>query len=261
MILLLLACQPEFVVEPAEPSQLLRRLSLDLRGVLPEQDEFVQLQQGQSSVEQLREDYLSSPQLGERVVDWYGEQWHTLIDVYDVVHEDYYLDDAEEYSFERAVGEEPLRLVASVVSENQHYSGSAGRAQHSYATSGEYLATRAALRGNRIRMGHCQLHRWQTRDGCAVNQWPMVALHHRRKQHEQGRAAALSRLLLCEDPLARPVSSRHFVTELGTASTENAIRQNPACTSCHATLDPLAASLLVSGGWNCTLPSSTPVPP
>ena len=41
----------------------------------------------------------------------------------------------------------------------------------------------------------------------AVNQWPMVALHHRRKQHEQGRAAALSRLLLCEDPLARPVSS------------------------------------------------------
>ena len=101
--------------------------------MLPEQDELVQLQQGQSSVEQLREDYLSSPQLGERGVDWYGEQWHTLIDVYDVVHEDYYLDDAEEYSFERAVGEEPLRLVASVVSENQHYS-QVVLAEHSIAT-------------------------------------------------------------------------------------------------------------------------------
>ncbi|MCO4771846.1 MAG: DUF1592 domain-containing protein [Deltaproteobacteria bacterium] len=55
------------------------------------------------------------------------------------------------------------------------------------------------------------------------------------------RANALSRLLLCDDYLDRPIAfSRNAVDQIA-LSPEESIRSSADCTSCHSTLDPLAA--------------------
>ena len=61
------------------------------------------------------------------------------------------------------------------------------------------------------------------------------------------RANAISRVLLCDDYLSRPISFSRSSVDLLTQDPENAIRVTPACQSCHSTLDPLAATLF--GFW------------
>ncbi len=62
----------------------------------------------------------------------------------------------------------------------------------------------------------------------------------------RSRAAAISRLLLCEDMLERPV---HFgdVDLAAEQTTEEAILVEDSCVSCHSALHPIAASLF--GFW------------
>ena len=57
----------------------------------------------------------------------------------------------------------------------------------------------------------------------------------------RGRAATVTKLLLCHDILTRPVSFSG--SSVGSGGVEEAIATEPACQSCHATIDPLAASL------------------
>ena len=252
LIFTLLGCQNTIetsTVEEASPQQLLRRLSLDLRGKLPSQEELEQVQSAPDSLNQLRDEFLQSPLLTDRIIDWYGEQWHTLIDVFDVVHTDYYLSDEEEYAFERAVGEEPLRLIASVLSEDQHYS---------------QIVTAEYTMANPLLLSIWPLESIETETN---NQWERAHYTDGRpaagvlstnglwwryttdeSNMNRGRAAAISRLLLCEDTLIRPVSfSTLDLNDPDEASVENTIENNPACQSCHATLDPLASSLF--GFW------------
>ena len=118
--LLLFGCKEK--IPEASPQQVLRRMSLDLKGELPSIEEMQDVTDRPEQLSQYQEEYLRSPKINNRIVDWYGEKWHTLIDVFDVVHTDYYLADDQEYAFERAVGEEPLRLIASIIADDQHYS-------------------------------------------------------------------------------------------------------------------------------------------
>ena len=233
----------------ASPEQLLRRLSLDLRVKLPSQEELAQVKAEPNSLNLLRDDFLHSPLMTDRVIDWYGEQWHTLIDVFDVVHTDYYLSDEEEFAFERSVGEEPLRLIASVLSEDQHYSQIVTA---EYTVANPLLASIWPLELIETDTNHSWQRAHYTDGRPAAGVLSTNGLWWRYTTDEsnmnRGRAAAISRLLLCEDPLIRPVS---FSTlELSTpsdTSIENTIENNPACQSCHATLDPLASSLF--GFW------------
>ncbi|MBM74894.1 MAG: hypothetical protein CMK59_05800 [Proteobacteria bacterium] len=251
LVWVMLGCQsaPDLdSVEEASPQQLLRRLSLDLRGKLPSKEELDRVVVSPEDLNQLRDEFLHSPLMKERVVDWYGEQWHTLIDVFDVVHTDYYLSDDEEYAFERAVGEEPLRLVASVLSEDQHYSR---------IVTAEYTVANALLASIwPLELNQSETEEWQratyTDGRPALGILSTNGLWWRYTTDEsnmnRGRAAAISRILLCEDPLIRPVSfSTLDIEDPSDNSVETTIQSNPACQSCHATLDPLASSLF--GFW------------
>jgi hypothetical protein len=60
----------------------------------------------------------------------------------------------------------------------------------------------------------------------------------------RSRAAAISRLLLCQDYLARPIS---LTGAEDVSDPELAIRTDPYCVTCHASLDPIAASMF--GFW------------
>ena len=59
------------------------------------------------------------------------------------------------------------------------------------------------------------------------------------------RAAAITRLLLCDDYLLRPVTFEASPQVL--ENTDLALQTDPACLTCHASLDPLAASMF--GFW------------
>jgi hypothetical protein len=59
----------------------------------------------------------------------------------------------------------------------------------------------------------------------------------------RGRANALSRALLCEDFLDRPIDFPRDIDLSDSESIRDAVRTVPACLGCHATLDPLASHL------------------
>ncbi|MDP6933884.1 MAG: DUF1592 domain-containing protein, partial [Myxococcota bacterium] len=126
MILLLLACSglpdPPSALVPLESPQLLRRMSLDLRGTLPTVEELDAVAEDPSLLEAMRDTFLDDPRLEERLVMLLAEQWHTRVDVFGAEHGDFFLSDEDEYGFERSVGEEPLRLVAHVAVHDLPYS-------------------------------------------------------------------------------------------------------------------------------------------
>jgi hypothetical protein len=252
ILLALFSCKDQVIETDdteASPQQLLRRMSLDLRGELPSIEEITIVIDSPEKLEQFQEDFLLSPKLKNRIVDWYGEKWHTLIDVFDVVHTDYYFADELEYTFERAVGEEPLRLVASIISEDQHYSNIV-TAQYTMTTP--LLASIWPLELSSSNSEETWQRAIYTDGRPANGVLSTNGLWWRYTTNEsnmnRGRAATISRILLCEDPLIRPVSfSTIELSNLSDSSVESAIDENPACQSCHATLDPLASSLF--GFW------------
>jgi hypothetical protein len=56
------------------------------------------------------------------------------------------------------------------------------------------------------------------------------------------RANAVSKLFLCDDYLSRPIVLNRAAVDALTIDPENAIAQNSGCQSCHSSLDPIAAN-------------------
>jgi hypothetical protein len=231
---------------PLDAPRLVRRLSLDLRGTLPSVDELDRVEADPSAVSAIRAEYLADPLHEERLVLLFQERWHTRIDVFDILADDVGLDTATQWTpFARALGEEPLRLLAyvgardlpwtDIVTTELTLSNDLGRTVFpvqaldpdatgwapSVYTDGRPAVGVLATNGLWLR-------------------YPTDAFNLNRR-----RAAAISRLLLCDDYLARPV--RFTATQSVLEDTDEALRTDPACLSCHASLDPLAASLF--GFW------------
>ena len=82
------AVEPEVTEEPAEPvvyselsaPRLLRRISLDLRGVLPSELELDVVEDEPERVAQYRDAWLTDPLMADRMVQLLGQKWHTRID-------------------------------------------------------------------------------------------------------------------------------------------------------------------------------------
>ena len=92
----------------------LRRVSFDLRGVPPTTAELDELNDDPSLAPNLRDAMMHSARFESRMVNALAERWHTRVDEFDIVAFDYGLPSSAEYEFERAVGEEPLRLLARI---------------------------------------------------------------------------------------------------------------------------------------------------
>lgn len=255
MWLLWLACTVE---EPAptppaedptltalDDARLLRRLSLDLRGVLPSLEELDRVEADPAALEALRDEFLADPRLEGRLISLYGEHMRTLLDVFQVRHYDYRLDDTQECIFERAVGEEPLRLMAHVSVNDLPWSDIVTA---DYTFANETLLEVWPLEdvGEEPAADGWRKARWS--DGRPVGGvlvsnglwWRYVTS---KSNANRSRVAAMSSLLLCADPLARPVSfstSPSLADEEGTA---RALKETPECIACHASIEPLAAAL------------------
>jgi len=234
--------RPE-LVDLAAP-RLLRRMSLDLRGVLPTVAELDRVEADPAALSELRDAYLDDPLFEERLVDLFAERWHTRVDVFDIEYYDYHLDPIEEYAFERAVGEEPLRLMARVAVEDRPW--------HDIVTTdttvaNELLGSLWPLDYPEGETGWQEVHYTDGRPAVGVLATNGLWWRYNTDNSNMNRrrAAAIARLLLCEDFLARPVSFSAQTSDLGDVA--QAVRTDPYCLACHSAIDPIAASLF--GFW------------
>jgi hypothetical protein len=225
-------------------SAFLRRMSFDFRGIPPDIDDLEAVALDPTSLDTIRDAYLHDDRFGERMVHLYAETWHTRVDVFDIVYFDYGLSSDAEYVFERAIGEEPLRIMSHVITEDMPWT-EVVLADWTMAT--DLLASIWPLTYPEGKTG------WQVATysdgrpaagvlGTNGLWWRYTTTD---SNMNRGRAAAISRLLLCEDFLERPISFSEADTT--TESTEARAHKDPYCLACHSSLDPVAASLF--GFW------------
>jgi len=228
-----------------EPVALLRRLSLDLRGILPSQADQDRVQSDADQLAALRENYLDDALFEERLVVLFSEWFHTLIDAFPAGYRDFDLDPAQEYAFERAVGEEPLRLMARVAAQDRPWSEIVTA---DWTLADPLLADLWPLDRDEGE-GWLEARYTDLRPAAGVlstnGLWWRYTTNGSNKN--RGRAAAMTRLLLCEDMLARPVAFEAGLALSDEDGAEEAIRSEPSCQACHAALEPLAAGLF--GFW------------
>jgi len=235
---------PETPVSTISDAALLRRISLDFRGVPPSEAELDQLTANPSLAPNIRDAMLRDSRFGERLVHLFAERWHTRVDVFDIVAYDYGLDRTDEYTFERSVGEEPLRILSHVVTEDLPWTEVV---LGDWTMANELLAEIWPIDYPEEGSGWQVSRYTDSRPAAGVMAtnglwWRYTTTD---SNMNRGRAAAISRLLLCEDYLQRPVAFSEANTTL--SSTADAAQEDPYCLACHASLDPVAASLF--GFW------------
>jgi hypothetical protein len=225
--------------------RLLRRVSLDLRGVLPSVEELDAVEADPSLVRTYAAEWLEDPRFEERMVSMLATQWHTLIDVMEVEYFDFQLDSIQEYEFERSSGEEPLRLMARIAAEDRSWSEIVTA---DTTVANELLGEIWPLDYPEGEQGWQEV-RWtdgRPAAGVLVSNGLWWRYTTNSFNQNRSRAAAIFRLLVCEDYLSRPVSFGDLDSSSEQDQSEMVL-SNPFCLACHSAIEPVAASLF--GFW------------
>ncbi len=256
-LLLLLACAepapppratPPVAAEsrtPLDAPRLARRISLDLTGVLPSVAALDEIEASPGALDGWMESWLVDRRLEDRLVQLLAERWHTRIDDFQVNHDDYRLGDGEEYAYERAVGEEPLRLVAHVAATDAQWSEIVTAP---YTMGNSVLADiwpltcDAPLEGEDWRV--CTYSDARPAAGVLATNGLWWRYTTTPSNLNRARVAALVRLLVCDDILARSITFSTVPALADADAVAAAIREEPACAACHAEIEPVAAALL-----------------
>lgn len=241
--------EPEVSSTPLPAPRLLRRISLDLRGVLPSVAELDAVAADPDALSTVVDTYLEDPRLSSRLMAILGETWHTQVDAFLLEYLEYpnlRTDPQSEFPFESAAGQEPLRLMA--------YIGTQDRPWTDILTADFTMANglMASIWPIALEDGgeDWQVARYtdgRPPAGVLSTNGMWLRYYSAGTNRNRGRAAAISRLLICEDFLARPVSFSDFPSLADADGTETAIKEDPYCMGCHSALDPMAASLF--GFW------------
>ena len=242
--------EAEPVVAPLAAPALLRRLSLDLRGTLPTVAELEAVEADEAALDGLLDAMLEDPALEERLVLLLNEEWQTLVDDFVIQAGDAGFEREEEFLYERSVGEEPLRLMARVAVEDRPWTETL-TADWTMANEAMTRMWPVALEDEGDGEGDEEggdEGRWQR--ARYVDSRPAAGVlatnglwwryDSNNSNLNRGRAAALTRLLVCADYHGRPVT----FTEVDLSSgSQDASQVDPACTGCHAGIDPIASAL------------------
>lgn len=249
MILWALACDtPTPTPEPSltllEGPALLRRISLDLRGVLPSAAELDAVEARPSEVWTYRDAYLEDPLLEERLIEVFHLDYHTLIREFEWSHGDLFPADeiGRNAVIARQMGEEPLRYMARIAVEDRPWT--------EVVTGDTTMATPLLAEFTPVDYdeGDTGWEEVAYNDGRpTAGVLSMNAMWWRyesnNSNYNRSRAAAITRILLCRDLFARSVSFSATGGTLSTDEVQEAVHSEPGCLACHATLDPLAATL------------------
>lgn len=238
---------------PLSAGRLLRRMSLDLLGTVPPPDTVAAVATDPNSLPAARRSLLDDPRLEARFVHLLHEVWQTRVDELLIHHFEYphlAVDDTVEYAYERAVGEEPLRLMARIAVEDRPWTD---------ILLVDWTLTTPLLEGIWPVAAEEPGEGWRTARytdarppaGILSTNGLWWRYYTTASNHNRSRAAMLSRLLVCDDILARPVSFESV--ESAEDAGEEAVRTSRDCIGCHATVDPVAATLF---GFYTTTPNA-----
>lgn len=256
VVLLLLGCaepvapSPEtgaagLAAAPLPAPLLLRRLSLDLRGTLPSLAELDAVEADVGALPGLRDAMLSDPRLQERLVDLLAEQYLTRTDEFNIDHTQFGLAEDQAYAFVASAGEEPLRLAAWIAATGQPWTEVA-RSEYTFANAlllSIWPVEAAPEAGDADLSGWGPARYTDGRPAGGIVMTNGFAWRYSQAVFARSHAAAVSDLLMCHDYLARPIEF-DAASLLAEGELQAATREMPVCVSCHASLDPLAASLL-----------------
>lgn len=218
--------------------ELLTRISLDLRGYRPAASELDQLVDDPAAMDSLIESYLQSPAFGARVGDLFSEVYRTRIDDFYFTATSYGLPASMSGAFDRSRGAVPLRILGHIADNDMSLTE---------LVTGDWTMADELLAQARWPVDYPEGGTgWQkvswTDDRPAAGvlatnaMWQVYSTNI--SNLNRRRANAVSRILLCDDHFARPIEVDFSM--LSDASIEDEISSNPACVSCHVTLDPLA---------------------
>lgn len=243
--LLLSACAgapPEPATTPSDPLAALTRLSLDLRGVRPSTAELEAVAADAQALDPLRAAFFEDPRLAEQVVAGFAEVWNTVRD--ETEHPASALGLEDEPGFARAVGEEPLRILAEVAMQDLPWTEIVTAdwtrvdAQLALVWPVELLEEPAADGWRRARYTD-----GRPAAGALVSNGLWWRYETSENNASRGRANQLSRILLCRDFTLDLVAFDRSLDLSDEEAVRAALHNNPGCAGCHSTLDPLASLL------------------
>jgi hypothetical protein len=244
-LMALLACaDTETGPVPLGPAARLARASLDLRGRRPSEEELDGVEADPDSFATRVHAYVDAPEFGERVVARYAELYRTRSDVF-VVGVDGsadFLDDPTRMRFTRSVGEEPLRLLARVATDDLPWTTIVTA---DWTMADEGLLRHFPLQEEEAGEGWRRARYTDGRPPAGVLStnglwWRYTSTL---ENVNRGRAQAITELLLCDDRFVQPIAFRVSTDVYDTEALGERVREDDACVACHAVLDPLGSFL------------------
>jgi len=218
------------------------RLSLDLRGVRPTQQEIEAIESDPQAYEALVEAYLYDERFPERIRSLYSEVFLSRQDEYTVTAEDHGLSSELEFTFARSVGDETLRILSTIADEDLPYTE---LVVADWTMVNEVLGSVWPTDYPEGATGWQKAHYTDARPAAGVLStnsmwWRYMSTT---SNANRGKANAISKILLCNDYLSKTVEFDRNVNLLDQDALDDALRTNPGCVACHHTLDPLASFL------------------
>lgn len=255
LLALLAACAPEPPTDPTagdtapadgivtlSPRDQLKRLSVDLRGVHPTEEESLAIEAHPELYDDFVERYLQDPRFLDRMEEIYNLRlWTRTGELYFDSADNEMMRGLDDAIVADSVNDEPLKLIRHIIDNDLPYTDVV-RADYTVADP-----VTAWMWGVEIPAGSDGWVVGHYRDGrpergilTQTTMWgrfPSAGSNSNRH-----RANTVTRTLLCDDFLARPVSfSRTQIDALTSGDPEDVIRDNDVCQSCHSSLDPLAS--------------------
>jgi hypothetical protein len=240
----LVACQKEAPVtlEMLDPREQLVRLSMDLRGYRPSGEELDAIEAHPELYDQYVDRYVSSPEFLDRMMEIFNLAFQTRTGDRYYNAEDLGLEGIDEQAVARAVGDEPLQLIRHIIENDLPYSEVVTAP---YTMTNEVLSAWWGINYPEGSQGWIASDYTDGRPQSGVlsqntfwHKYPSMGGNANRH-----RANAISRVLLCDDFLSRPIVLDRLAIDKLTQDPENAIRTTDTCQSCHSSLDPLAGNL------------------
>jgi len=253
MLALMLACgsSDPAVVAPStsavNPIDMLTRVSMDVRGIRPSVADVDNILADPDALDDLIDDYLSDARFPERVMDLYSEIYLTQAEVFSVQPASFSFDDGVSgFEYAQSIGEEPLRILATVAAEDLPYTDivTADWTMHNPVLAQMYPTDYPA-----DGLGWQKSHYTDGRPTAGVlstnGMWWRYGST--TSNLNRKRANQVSRIFLCNDYLTRPIEFDRDVNLLDEEAVSDAIQNDPGCVACHVSLDPLASYLY--GFW------------
>lgn len=236
-------------VLPLEDGLLIRRLSLDLRGRLLSPDELAEVEAGTLTATNATERFLADEAFEGRFADLVAEQWLTRVDAFNVGAADFRLDVSLERALVEDVGNEVPVFLAAVAAEDLPWTDAV---LADWTMTTDLLAQVwpvEAISGRASTVEGWHRARYtdgRPRGGVVMTNGLWWRYWSAPNNYNRTRAAAIGRLLLCDDWLTRPIHPDPSQS-LQASSLESAVSTQTSCVGCHDTLDPVAATLF--GFW------------